>query len=242
SADVPAIMLTGGPHLSGRFRGESLGACSDCRRFWADYRAGTIDEDAMRELEESINRSDGHCTVMGTASTMAAVAEALGMSLPGSAAIPSPDARRLRMAEAAGRQIVATVQAAIRPSLVLTERAFENAIRLMMALGGSTNAVIHLTAIAGRRGIQLPLELFDRISRETPFITNLRPSGTFHMEQLFEAGGVPAVMKELARGGLLHLDEPTITGQTIGEQLERVAPLGLDAASGTGWSGPERIV
>jgi dihydroxy-acid dehydratase len=112
----------------------------------------------------------------------------------------------------------------------------------MMALGGSTNAVIHLTAIAGRCGIELPLELFDRISRETPFITNLRPSGTFHMEQLFEAGGVPAVMKELARGGLLHLNEPTITGQTIGEQLERVAPLGLDASSGTGWSGPERIV
>ena len=213
-------MLTGGPHLSGRFRGESLGACSDCRRFWAEYRAGTIDEDAMCELEDGINRSDGHCTVMGTASTMAAMAEALGMALPGTAAIPAPDARRLRLAEAAGRQIVATVRSGIRPSDILTPRAFENAIRLMMALGGSTNAVIHLTAIAGRRGIPLPLELFDRISRETPFITNLRPSGQFHMEQLFEAGGVPAVMKELARGGLLHLDERTITGQTLGEQLE----------------------
>jgi dihydroxy-acid dehydratase len=242
SADVPAIMLTGGPHLSGRFRGESLGACSDCRRFWAEYRAGAMDEDAMRELEEGINRSDGHCTVMGTASTMAAVGEALGMSLLGSAAIPAPDARRLRMAEAGGRQIVETVRQGIRPSDVLTPRAFENAIRVMMALGGSTNAVIHLTAIAGRRGIQLPLELFDRISRETPFLTNLRPSGTFHMEQLYEAGGVPAVMKELARGGLLHLDEPTITGYTIGQHLEQVPAVGADAASGTGWCGPERIV
>src|SRR5713101_5118088 len=166
SANVPAIILTGGPHLSGRFRGESLGACSD------------------------------------------------------------------------GRQIVETVQKAIRPSDVLTPRAFENAIRLMMALGGSTNAVIHLMAIAGRRGIQLPLELFDRMSRETPFITNLRPSGLFHMEQLFDAGGVPAVMKELARGGLLHLNERSVTGRTIGEQLELVPPLGSGAATGTGWCGP----
>jgi dihydroxy-acid dehydratase len=242
SANVPAIVMTGGPHLSGRFRGESLGACSDCRRFWAEYRAGTIDEDAMCELEDGINRSDGHCTVMGTASTMAAMAEALGLALPGTAAIPAPDARRLRLAQAAGRQIVQTVSSGIRPGDVLTIRSFENAIRLMMALGGSTNAVIHLTAIAGRRGIQLPLELFDRMSRETPFITNLRPSGRFHMEQLFDAGGVPAVMKELARGGLLHLNEATITGRTIGQQLESVPGLGQDASSGTGWSGAERIV
>jgi dihydroxy-acid dehydratase len=242
SANVPALMLTGGPHLSGRFRGESLGACSDCRRFWAEYRAGTIDEDAMSEIEDGINRSDGHCTVMGTASTMAAMAEALGLALPGTAAIPSPDARRLRLAEAAGRQIVQTVQAGIKPKTVLTQRAFENAIRLMMALGGSTNAVIHLTAIAGRVGIRLPLELFDQIASETPFITNLRPSGTLHMEQFFEAGGVPAVMKELARGGLLHVDEPTITGRTIGEQLESVKPLGADASTGTGWCGSQRVV
>jgi dihydroxy-acid dehydratase len=242
SANVPAIMLTGGPHLSGRFRGESLGACSDCRRFWAEYRAGTIDEDAMRELEDGINRSDGHCTVMGTASTMAALAEALGLALPGTAAIPAPDARRLRLAEAAGRQVVETVRLGIRPGDVLTPRAFENGIRLMMALGGSTNAVIHLTAIAGRRGIVLPLELFDRFSRETPLITNLRPSGTLHMEQLFEAGGVPAVMKELARGGLLHLNERTISGATIGEQLANVTALGQDATSGSGWCGSQRVI
>jgi len=180
--------------------------------------------------------------VMGTASTMAATSEALGMSLLGSAAIPAPDARRLRMAEAAGRQIVDTVSRGIRPGDVLTPKAFDNAIRLMMALGGSTNAVIHLTAIAGRRGITLPIELFDQIARETPFITNLRPSGTFHMEQLFEAGGVPAVMKELPRGGLLHLGQPTITGRTLGEELERFTPLGSDALSGSGWSGRERII
>ncbi len=242
SANVPAIILTGGPTLSGRFRGESLGACTDCRRFWAEFRAGTIDADALAELEDGICRSDGACTVMGTASTMAALAEALGMALPGNAAIPAPDSRRLRLAERVGRQIVSTVQRGIRPSDVLTPRAFENAIRLMMALGGSTNAVIHLVAIAGRRGIQLPLELFDRMSRETPFIVNVRPSGRFHMEQFFEAGGVPAVMKTLGEAGLLHLGERTITGETIGQQLERVVPLGSNALNGTGWYGTERII
>jgi dihydroxy-acid dehydratase len=179
---------------------------------------------------------------MGTASTMAAIAEALGLALPNTAAIPAVDARRLRLAEAAGRQIVATVQQGIRPSDVLSPQAFDNAIRLMMALGGSTNAVIHLTAVAGRRGIQLPLDLFDRISRSTPFITNLQPSGQFHMEQLFEAGGVPAVLKELARGSLLHLDQPTVSGQTLGQQLERAPALGADATSGAGWCGAERVI
>ncbi|HEY1294800.1 MAG TPA: IlvD/Edd family dehydratase [Chloroflexota bacterium] len=242
SANVPALVLTGGPHLSGRFRGQSLGACSDCRRFWAEHRAGTLSDEELSEVEDGINRSDGHCTVMGTASTMAAVAEALGWALPHTAAIPAPDARRFRLAEAAGRQSVAMVQSAVRPSDFLTPRAFENAIRLIMALGGSTNAVIHLTAVAGRRGIPLPLDLFDRISRETPFITNLQPSGQFHMEQLHEAGGVPAVLNELARGGLLHLDERTITGQTLGEVLERVPRLGADASTGTGWCGSERVI
>jgi dihydroxy-acid dehydratase len=242
SANVPALVLTGGPHLSGRFRGQSLGACSDCRRFWAEYRAGTLSEEDLSEVEDAINRSDGHCTVMGTASTMAAIAEALGWALPSTAAIPAPDARRLRLAEAAGRQSVGMVQSAIKPSDILTPRAFENAIRLIMALGGSTNAVIHLTAVAGRRRISLPLDLFDRFSRETPFITNLQPSGQFHMEQLHEAGGVPAVLKELARGGLLHLQELTVTGQSLAEMLERVPPLGNDASTGTGWCGAERII
>jgi dihydroxy-acid dehydratase len=242
SADVPAILLPGGPTLSGQFRGEPLGACTDCRRFWNEYRAGAMDADAMQALEDGICRSDGHCTVMGTASTMAAMAEALGMALPGTAAIPAPDSRRLRLAEAVGRQIVQTVQQGIRPSDVLTPGAFENAIRLMMALGGSTNAVVHLAAIAGRRGIELPLDLFDRISRETPFIVDVRPSGRFHMEQFHEAGGVPAVMKALAEAGLLYLSECTVTGKTIGEQLERVPSLGADCASGTGWRGTDRVI
>jgi dihydroxy-acid dehydratase len=242
SANVPAIILTGGPTLSGQFRGEPLGACTDCRRFWNEYRAGTINADAMQALEDGICRSDGHCTVMGTASTMAAMAEALGMALPGTAAIPAPDSRRLRLAEAVGRQIVATVQQGIRPRDVLTPRAFENAIRLMMALGGSTNAVVHLVAIAGRCEIPLPLGLFDRISRETPFIVDVRPSGRFHMEQFHEAGGVPAVMTALAESGLLHLAERTVTGKTIGEQLQRVPSLGADCTTGTGWRGPDRVI
>ncbi len=242
SANVPAILVTGGPTLSGRFRGESLGACTDCRRFWMEYRAGTVDADAMQELEDGICRSDGHCTVMGTASTMAAIGEVLGMSPLGNAAIPAPDARRLRLAESAGRQIVRTIEQGIRPSDVMTTRAFENAIRLMMALGGSTNAVVHLTAIAGRRGIPLPLDLFDRISRETPFIANVRPSGAFHMEHLFEAGGVPAVLKVLAEAGLLHLDEPTVTGRTLGEELQKVPSLAENAALGPGWYGEHRVI
>ncbi len=242
SANVPAILVTGGPTLSGRFRGESLGACTDCRRFWTEYRAGTVDDAAMQELEDGICRSDGHCTVMGTASTMAAIGEALGISLLGSAAIPAPDARRLRSAEAAGRQIVQTIEQRIRPSDLMTPRAFENAIRLMMALGGSTNAVVHLTAIAARRGIRLPLELFDRISRETPFVANIRPSGAFHMEHLFEAGGVPAVLKVLAEAGLLHLDEPTVTGRTLGAELERTPSLAESAATGPGWYGEHRVI
>jgi dihydroxy-acid dehydratase len=242
SANIPALILTGGPHLSGRFRGQSLGACSDCRRFWAEYRAGAMSAETLGEVEDGINRSDGHCTVMGTASTMAGVAEALGWALPHTAAIPAVDARRFRLAEAAGRHSVRMVQDTIRPKDILTPHAFENAIRVMMALGGSTNAVIHLTAVAGRAGVKLDLDLFDRISRETPFITNLQPSGQFHMEQLHEAGGVPAVMKELARGGLLHLDAPTVMGVTLGELLDRVPPLGDSSATGSGWYGPDRAI
>src|SRR5208283_855050 len=153
-----------------------------------------------------------HCMVMGTASTMASLAEALGMSLPGTAAIPAPDSRRLRLAEAVGRQIVETVRLGLTPSRILTEKAFENALRLFMALGGSTNAVVHLPAIAGRLGLKLPLEKFDAFSRTTPVLANIRPVGQWHMEDLFEAGGIPAVLKELAP--ILHLDCLTVTGKT----------------------------
>jgi dihydroxy-acid dehydratase len=220
SADVPALMVTSGPMLNGRYEGQDLGACTDCRRYWTEYRAGAVTADTMRELEDNLARSEGHCMVMGTASTMAACAEALGMMLPGGAAIPAPDSRRLRFSEASGRQIVKLARDGIRPSQVMTRQAFENAIRVLHAIGGSTNAVVHLPAIAGRLGVDLPLELFDELSRTTPWLANIRPSGKFQMESLFEVGGIPLVMKELEP--LLHGDCLTVTGKTVGENLAAV--------------------
>lgn len=225
SADVPAIMVSGGPMLDGHFRGETLGACTDCRRLTAEHRAGAIDDDTYRAIEDGIVRSAGHCMVMGTASTMNALTEALGIALPGNAAIPAVDARRMRLAQEAGRRIVELAERSVRPSTILTYEAFENAVTLLAALGGSTNAVIHLTAIAGRRGIELPLELFDTISRRTPLLANLRPIGKYQMEALFRAGGVPVILKELLP--LLHGDVPTVTGRTLAENLHDVdAPDG----------------
>jgi dihydroxy-acid dehydratase len=217
SADIPTIMITGGPTLSGRWNGRDLGACTDCRAFWTEYRAGTINDTQLGELEDSLCRSDGHCTVMGTASTMSSACEALGIALPGSAAIPAPDARRYRAAEATGKRIVKLVEEDLRPSKIMTRAAFENAIRLMMALGGSTNAVVHLLAVAGRPNLDITLDDFDRLARATPLIANIRPSGQWQMEQLFEAGGIPAVMKELLP--LLHGDCITVTGKTIAENV-----------------------
>jgi dihydroxy-acid dehydratase len=218
------MLVTGGPMLNGRYEGQDLGACTDCRRYWTEYRAGTVDKETMGALEDNLCRSEGHCMVMGTASTMAACAEALGMMLPGGAAIPAPDSRRLRFAEATGRQIVRVARARIRPSQVMTRAAFENAIRVLHAVGGSTNAVVHLPAIAGRLGIELPLDLFDDLSRTTPWLANLRPSGSFQMETLFEVGGVPAVMKELEP--LLNLDCLTVAGETVAANLAPVRPIG----------------
>src|SRR5262249_25995654 len=217
SADRPAILLTGGPMLTSRWNGQVLGACTDCRRLTEDFRAGKITREQYAEIEEALGRSTGHCMVMGTASTMASLSEALGMSLPGTAAIPAPDSRRLRLAEAVGRQIVELVRRGLTPSQILTEHAFENALRVFMAIGGSTNAVVHLPAIAGRLGLKLPLTKVDAFSRTTPLLVNLRPSGQFHMEDLFEAGGIPAVLRELAP--LLHLDCLTVTGKTLGDNL-----------------------
>lgn len=217
SADIPTIMLPGGPTLSGRWNGRDLGACTDCRGFWTEYRAGAIDHATLTEIEDSLCRSDGHCTVMGTASTMASACEALGIALPGSAAIPAPDSRRLRIAEATGKEIVRIVERDLRPSRIMTRKAFENAIRVMMALGGSTNAVVHLLAVAGRLGLDITLSDFDRLARETPLIANVRPSGAWQMEQMFEAGGIPAVMKELLP--LLHGDCLTVTGKTVAENV-----------------------
>ena len=218
SADVPAILVTGGPQLKGNWRGEDLGSCTDCRRYETELRAGRITEEDWAELQNCILRSPGHCMVMGTASTMASMGEALGIALPGNAAIPAVDSRRAQLAEAAGRQIVDLVNRDLRPSAVMTRDAFENAIRTLHAIGGSTNAIIHLTAIAGRIGIDLPLKLFDDLSRTTPFILDLKPSGRFLMEDFFYAGGIPAVLKAISP--LLHLDAPSVAGRTIGESIE----------------------
>lgn len=220
SADLPAIMVTGGPMMSGRWRGNDLGACTDCRRYWMEYKAGTIGDEEIGQLEEALFRSHGHCMVMGTASTMASVAEALGMTLPENAAIPAPDSGRLRHAEAAGRRIVEMVHEGLRPSQIITREAIENAIRVLCAVAGSTNGVVHLLAIARRAGIRLELDDFDRISRETPTLTNIKPSGQYQMAELFEAGGIPAVMRELLPS--LHGHALTVTGKTVAENLDGV--------------------
>jgi dihydroxy-acid dehydratase len=218
SADLPAILVSGGPMLNGNYRGQILGACTDCRRLTAEFQAGQLDEATYKEIEDGIVRSAGHCMVMGTASTMNSLAEALGMALPGNGAIPAPDARRARLAEAAGRRIVTLARENVRPSRIMTLDAFENAITLLCAIGGSTNAVVHLPAIAGRLGINLPLTLFDAISRRTPLIASMRPTGKYQMEDLFYAGGIPAVLAQLLP--LLHRDALTITGRTLAENVQ----------------------
>ncbi len=217
SADLPAILVSGGPMLNGHWRGQILGACTDCRRLTTEHRAGNLSAEEYAEVEENLARSRGHCMVMGTASTMNSLTEALGLSLPGNGAIPAADARRIRLAERAGRRIVALATEGLRPSRLLTRQALENAITLLCALGGSANAVVHLPAIAGRLGIDLPLDLFDEISRRTPLLVNLRPSGSYQMEDLFYAGGIPAVLRQLLP--LLHGDALTVTGRTLAENV-----------------------
>ncbi len=222
SADLPTILVSGGPALNGHYNGQTLGACSDCRRFTTEHQAGTLDTATYREIEDGIVRSIGHCMVMGTASTMNSLAEALGIALPGNGAIPAVDARRQRLAESAGRRIVALATEGVRPSQIMTREAFENAIMLLHAIGGSTNAVVHLPAIAGRLGVDLPLDLFDQLSRTTPLIANMRPTGKYQMEELFEAGGIPAVLRQLLP--VLHGDALTVTGKTLAENVAD-APL-----------------
>ena len=217
SADIPAIVVTGGPMLNGRWRGREIGSCSDCWHYHEELRAGRISEADWVEIENSMSRSNGHCMTMGTASTMACVTEALGLTLPGGAAIPAVDSRRHHLAEAAGRQIIALVDADLKPSDILTREAFENAIRVLHAISGSTNAIIHLLAYAGRVGVELPLQLFDELCASTPWLVDLKPAGRFLMEDFFYAGGVPAVMAQIA--DLLHLDAATVTGQTVGANI-----------------------
>lgn len=217
SVDIPTIVVTGGPTEPAVYCGRQLGAGTDLWRYTDDRRAGRITEAEYAEIEAALVPSAGHCPEMGTASTMSSLVEALGMALPGSASIPAVDARRYAMAETTGRRAVEMAWEGLRPSRILTSAAFENAITLLMALGGSTNAVVHLLALAGRVGVDVQLRTFDEISRRTPMIANVRPSGEHLVEQLFHAGGVPAVMKELE--SLLHVEAVTVTGRTVQENI-----------------------
>ncbi len=217
SADVPAVQLVTGPMSTGRHKGERLGACTDCRRFWAKYRSGEIDGDEIKMVESRLATTAGTCAVMGTASTMAAIAETLGMALPGSAAIPAVDSQRLVAAEASGRVAMALTSKPIKPSQIITQESVENALRVLMAVGGSTNAIIHLTAIAGRAGIKIPYDKLNSISDQTPVLVDLKPVGEGYMEDFYAAGGVGAVLRELKP--LLHLDTMTVEGRTLGDRL-----------------------
>ncbi|MFL2931335.1 MAG: IlvD/Edd family dehydratase [bacterium] len=221
SADIPSMIVTAGPMIGGHYKGKRIGACSDCRGLWNEHRAGVFDDESLDEVQDELFPSAGTCMVMGTACTMASLAESMGMMLPEMAAIPAVNSKRLRLAEESGRQIMTLVKQKITPSKIITRESLENAIRILMAVGGSTNAVVHLPAIAGRLGIDLPLQLFDEISKTTPLIVDIRPSGEkYLMEDLAAAGGIPCVMKELEP--LLHGDCITVTGKSISENLENI--------------------
>jgi dihydroxy-acid dehydratase len=225
SANVPAIQLVAGPMMTGRYHGERLGACTDCRRFWGRYRAGALGRDEVDEVEGRLATTTGTCAVMGTASTMACVAEALGMILPGTAAIPAVHADRLRAAEATGEAAVGLIRSRLEPARILTPAAIENAVRVILAIGGSTNAIVHLAAIAGRVGVAISLRELNRLSDETPVLVDLKPSGQHYMEDFFAAGGMGAVLRELRP--LLNLDAMTVTGETLGERID-AAPSWVD--------------
>ena len=227
SADLPAVQLLAGPMMPTSFHGERLGACTDCRRFWAMHRAGKVDEKGIEEVEGNLATTAGTCAVMGTASTMASIAEALGMALPGTAAIPAVHADRLRAAEASGARAVELAKNPLRPSQIITPKSVENAIRVLLAIGGSTNAIIHLTAIAGRAGVKVDLNKLNEWSDSTPVLVDLKPTGQYYMSDLYAAGGVGAVLRELKP--LLHLDCMTVAGITLGERLAQ-EPAWVDRA------------
>jgi dihydroxy-acid dehydratase len=223
SMNLPAIFMPGGPMLRGNWRGNALGSGSDVWKYWAELRAGTITEKDWEEIEHGIARSPGHCMTMGTASTMTSAAEALGMTLPGAASIPAADSRHAVMATRTGKRIVDMVWDDLKPSDLITEDAIHNAVSAVLAIGGSTNSVVHLIALARRAGLKLDMEAFDRIARETPLLANIRPSGAYLMEDFYYAGGLPAVLKQLALGGRLKADARTVNGATIGANVEEAA-------------------
>ena len=218
SAGLPAIQLITGSMLTGSHRGERVGACTDCRRYWARYRAGEVDEAEKDEVNDRLVASVGTCSVMGTASTMACIAEALGMTVPGGASPPAVTADRMRVAELTGTQAVQLARTRLGIDQILTADAFENALRVLLAIGGSTNGLVHLAAMAGRVGLDLDLDAFDRMGRETPVLIDLKPSGQHYMEDFHHAGGMPALLRELRP--LLKLDALTVTGKTLGENLD----------------------
>ena len=219
SAGVPCVQLVTGSMLTGSHQGERVGACTDCRRYWGRYRAEEIDADEISRVNNQLVASVGTCSVMGTASTMACVAEALGISVPGSASPPAVTADRVRVAERSGQVAVQVAKSKLTPDRILTPKAVENALRVLLAIGGSTNGVIHLTAIAGRLGIPVDLERLHAMGQETPVLVDLKPSGKHYMEDLHRAGGLVTLLRELKP--LLHLDAMTVTGKTLGEEIER---------------------
>lgn len=218
SAGLPAIQLVAGPMSTGRHKEHRLGACTDCRRFWQQFRAGEIDREEIDTVERKLASTAGTCAVMGTASTMASLTEAMGMMPAMGAGIPAVSADRLRMAEDTGRIATGLIGSDLTPASIMTAQAFENAVTVLLALGGSTNAVLHLAAIAGRAGLTLELRRLNELSDRTPVLVDLKPTGDYYMEDLHYAGGIPAVMRELR--DLLHLDARTITGETIGDRIE----------------------
>lgn len=222
SAGVPAIQLVTGSMLTGSHRDQRVGACTDCRRFWARFRAEEIDQQEIDDVNNQLVASVGTCSVMGTASTMACVSEALGIAIPGSASPPAVTADRIRVAERTGVTAVQIAASKLTPDKILTVGAFENALRVLLAIGGSTNAIVHMTAIAGRLGIEIDLDRLDAIGRETPVLVDLKPSGQHYMEDFHHAGGVPELLRQLKP--LLNLDALTITGMTLGEEIEKSGP------------------
>jgi dihydroxy-acid dehydratase len=220
--DMPVIVIPTGPMLTGEHKGERLGACTDCRRFWGKFRAGEIDQQEINDVNEKLAPTTGTCMVMGTASTIALMVEAMGMSLPGAAAIPAVYAERLRHSEDVGRRIVELARQPITPKEVMTPQAITNALIVLHAIGGSTNAIIHFTAIAAKLGIRLDLQKFDELGKKIPVLVDLKPSGDFYMEHLYEDGGLMAILQELKP--FLHLDCLTVSGKTLGQEID-AAPV-----------------
>ncbi len=222
SAGLPTIQLITGSMLTGSHRSERVGACTDCRRYWAKFRADEIDAEEIADVNNQLVASVGTCSVMGTASTMACIAEALGMTMPGGASPPAVTADRIRIAELTGTQAVQMAHERLTIDKVLTAAAFENAMRVLLAIGGSTNGIVHLTAIAGRMGFEVDLKALDRMGRDTPVLLDLKPSGQHYMEDFHHAGGIATLLRELKP--LLRLDAMTVTGRTLGEEIERSGP------------------